>query len=97
MDGYQLVAAVHEALGATGSNPRERLERAAEHFWNALAHSETWPPPLRRRAAAISARLFRRGSLAATLPTLSDSDLKEILGRLESFADDFLRGTWVGD
>ena len=86
------MAAAHAALCREELPPRRRLDQAAVEFWKALPYAETWPEPVRHRSAAIAVRLFRRGSLDATIRHMDDVQVARMLLRLEEFADDFLRG-----
>ena len=92
LEGYEHVAAAHAALCQEGISPRQRLVQAAAEFWKALPYAETWPEPVRQRCAATAVRLFRRGSIDATIRHMNDARVALMLVRLEEFTDSFLRG-----
>lgn len=91
MEGYEHVAAAHAALCEDNRPPRQRMAQAASLFWKALPYAQTWPLTVRQRSAGIAVRLFRRGSLDATIRDMDDRQVARMLQRLEEFADDFLR------
>lgn len=96
MDGYEHVSAAHELLCDTDPSPRERLEGAAVRLWSALPHAEDWPPPLRRRAVAVSSLLFHRGSIEATVRAMTEGEIASTLEQLEGFTEHFLGSCGVG-
>jgi hypothetical protein len=96
VEGYQHVAAAHDALCNGHADPRRRLEMAAVSFWKALPHSDDWPPAFRQKALAVSERLFDRGSLPTTILALTPREVEQLSAELEEFADEFLRGDGPG-
>jgi hypothetical protein len=90
VDGYEHVAAAHEALCNDELSPRDRLERAARSFWAALPHFDAWTHPLRQKALLMTACLFDRGSITTTLSRMTDPEVCQVLRELEEFAGEFL-------
>ena len=100
MKGLEHVSALGDALGRASLSPRERLQEAAQLFWQAMFYEQTWPESARGQAAALVSRLFFRGPIYRTVSLMDDEAIGQTLIDLRRFVDTLERAarpTQIGD
>lgn len=77
-------AALHEEDGCF----RERLARAAQRFWSAFIHADSWPEALRLRAESLSERICRDGRIDESIGRMGDRTAGEVSREMLGICDD---------
>ena len=92
MEGYEHISAPREVITGDGKAERVKLIEAGEHFWQALAHEETWPPELQAAAGRVIQELFRYGPIRESVAKMSEPQVLRTIEQLQGFAWEFLEG-----
>lgn len=71
-----------------GGTPNRRdIEAAAQEFWAAMFHYDTWSDELQDRADRIKRRLFSDGIISETVLNMSETQLEQTANELLEFID----------
>jgi len=86
--GIEHLREAREALYGPQGTARDRLLAAAQQFWTAAFHVESWPETLRTRAESLSAKIFRHGKIEESVSRMGDKTAAEVSQELLGLCDD---------
>ena len=88
MKGADRLHQARDVLHGGGGDPRNRLRVAAHHFWSAVFHADSWPAALRSHAEALTAKIFRYGTIDQAVCRMGDKTAGEISRDLLRLCDE---------
>jgi hypothetical protein len=96
ISGYLKLRAAAQRLDGWNGDP-DVLVEAAEHFWSAAYHADSWPTHVKGRYERIRYRLFTQGTIRRSIATLPETERRDLGEEMRRFTAAALSGrtSWM--